>query len=123
MLIVGEPGLGKSRLIEEFQSGSRKPLTPGSNGAPRSSCRTRRSTQSSNGAGSVLVWMLLRNSVLPTSKTRWLGITLERALALFQPGRDDDQNFSLWPGPRRPPRWSIWPTPRGLLASAMGSRG
>ena len=34
--------------------GSRKRRTPGSNGAPRSSCRTRRSIQSPNGAGSDL---------------------------------------------------------------------
>ena len=50
--------------------GSRRRRTPGSNGAPRSSCRTRRSIQSSNGAGSGLAWMLPPNSASPTSKTR-----------------------------------------------------
>jgi class 3 adenylate cyclase len=64
LLIVGEPGLGKSRLLEEFHAGLAL------NGAPRSSCKTRHSIQSSNGAGSGLAWMLLPNSASPTSKAR-----------------------------------------------------
>ena len=50
VLIVGEPGLGKSRLIEEFHAGSAKRRTPGSNGVVRSSCRTRRCIRSPIGA-------------------------------------------------------------------------
>ena len=50
--------------------GWRRRRIPGLNGAPRSSCKTRHSIQSSNGAGSGLAWMLLPNSASPTSKTR-----------------------------------------------------
>ena len=52
VIIVGEPGLGKSRLIEEFHPRLPTRRTPGSNGAARSSCRTRRCTRSPNGAAS-----------------------------------------------------------------------
>ena len=38
--IVGEPGIGKSRLIEEFAQSSPRRRTPGSNGPPRSSENT-----------------------------------------------------------------------------------
>jgi class 3 adenylate cyclase len=58
------PGSSRSSM-----RGSQKRRTPGSNGAPRSSCKTRRSIQSSNGAGSGLVWMLPPNSASQTSKT------------------------------------------------------
>jgi hypothetical protein len=47
VLIVGEPGLGKSRLIEEnFMVGCVIPRIPGSNGAALSYCKTHRSIQS-----------------------------------------------------------------------------
>ena len=47
MLIVGEPGLGKSRLIEEFHALlAETPHTWVANGAPRQLLQnTRRSTQ------------------------------------------------------------------------------
>ena len=71
VLVVGEPGLGKSRLIEEFHSQLRlRRLIPGASGALRSSCKTRRFIQSRNGAGSALVWMLLPISGSPISRTR-----------------------------------------------------
>jgi class 3 adenylate cyclase len=50
VLIMGEPGLGKSRLIEEFHGRLRDTRTPGSNGVARNSCRTRRYTRSPIGA-------------------------------------------------------------------------
>ena len=53
-LIVGEPGLGKSRLMEEFHAASARRRTPGSSGRRRSCCKTRRSIRSPNGAASVL---------------------------------------------------------------------
>ena len=71
VLVVGEPGLGKSRLIEEFHVAAwQRRRTPGSNGAPRSFCRTRRCIQSPNGGGCVLVRMLQPSNASPTSKAR-----------------------------------------------------
>jgi hypothetical protein len=54
-LVVGEPGLGKSRLIEEFHARLAETPHTGSNGALRSFCRTPRCIQSPNGAGNALV--------------------------------------------------------------------
>ena len=52
VLIVGEPGLGKSRLIEEFHTRlARRPI-PGSNGAALSFCKTRRCIRLLNGVAS-----------------------------------------------------------------------
>jgi alkanesulfonate monooxygenase SsuD/methylene tetrahydromethanopterin reductase-like flavin-dependent oxidoreductase (luciferase family) len=71
VLIVGEPGLGKSRLIEEFTRGLARRHTPGSNGVVRSSCRIRHCIRSPNGvangsavpmsrqSGSSLTWRTL----------------------------------------------------------------
>ena len=70
--IVGEPGIGKSRLIEEFQRNSRRRRTPGSNGPPRSSCRTRPCTRSPNGAGCALARTRPTRSVSPTSRTLYV---------------------------------------------------
>ena len=71
VLVVGEPGLGKSRLIEEFHVAARGDASYlESNGAPRSFCRTRRSIQSPNGGGSVLVRMRQPSNASPTSKAR-----------------------------------------------------
>ena len=49
--IVGEPGIGKSRLSRSSAQSSPRRRTPGSNGPPRSSCRTRPCTRSPNGDG------------------------------------------------------------------------
>jgi class 3 adenylate cyclase len=63
VLIVGEPGIGKSRLIEEFHARLRD---TGSNGVARSSCRTRRCTRSPIGDASVLAGLRCPlKSVLP----------------------------------------------------------
>jgi AAA ATPase domain/Adenylate and Guanylate cyclase catalytic domain len=48
-LIVGEPGLGKSRLIEEFRAASARHRTPGSSGRRRNCYRIRRCTPWPNG--------------------------------------------------------------------------
>ena len=53
-LIVGEPGLGKSRLIAEFRARLGETCIPGSSGRRRSSCRIRRCTRSQNGADCAL---------------------------------------------------------------------
>ena len=47
--IVGEPGIGKSRLVEEFHVRLGETPTPGSNGRRRNCCRTRLCTRSPNG--------------------------------------------------------------------------
>ena len=53
VMIVGEPGLGKSRLLEEFHARlSRHPAHLGANGAARSFYKIRHCTRSPNGAGS-----------------------------------------------------------------------
>jgi hypothetical protein len=66
LLIVGEPGLGKSRLVEEFRALLAE-SPHASNGALRSSCRTRRRIRSPNGAGNALVARIYRpRSALPT---------------------------------------------------------
>ena len=54
VLIVGEPGLGKSRLIEEFHRRLRDTPTPGSNGAAHNFCKTRHYIRSPIGAASGL---------------------------------------------------------------------
>jgi AAA ATPase domain len=73
-LIVGEPGLGKSRLIEEFHPASATCRTPGSNGAVRSFCRTRRCIRSPNGAVSASAAPMFRlRSGSPNWKVRWRG--------------------------------------------------
>jgi hypothetical protein len=51
VMIVGEPGLGKSACSRNFIPGSLTLHTPGSSGAARSFCRTRHCTRSPNGAG------------------------------------------------------------------------
>jgi class 3 adenylate cyclase len=53
VLIVGEPGLGKSRLIEEFHADYATRRTRGPNGVVRSFCRTRRYTRLPIGVVSV----------------------------------------------------------------------
>jgi len=55
VLIVGEPGLGKSRLIEEFHARLSETPHTGLNGAARSFCKTRRCIRSPNGAVSASV--------------------------------------------------------------------
>jgi tetratricopeptide (TPR) repeat protein len=55
--------------LTDPEAGARR-LIPGTSTALRSFCRTRRCIQSRNGAGSVLVWMLLPSSASPTSITR-----------------------------------------------------
>jgi IstB-like ATP binding protein/Adenylate and Guanylate cyclase catalytic domain/AAA ATPase domain len=71
VLIVGEPGLGKSRLIDEFRR--RLADTPHTwrSGAPPSSSRIRRRTRSPTGAGSGSGALTSpRSGVLPTLETR-----------------------------------------------------
>jgi hypothetical protein len=70
VLIVGEPGLGKSRLIEEFHARlARRPI-PGSNGAPLNCSRTPRFIRLSNGDGFDLALMLLPSSASLISRAR-----------------------------------------------------
>ena len=76
--IVGEPGIGKSRLSRNFAQNSRRRRTPGSNGPPRSSCRTRPCTRSPNGADCALAAPTRpTRGVSPTSRTLyvWLAST------------------------------------------------
>jgi hypothetical protein len=61
VLIVGEPGIGKSRLIEEFHARLHH-RTPGSNGAARSFCRTRRCIRLPNGGASASAVRMYRRS-------------------------------------------------------------
>ena len=69
--IVGEPGLGKSRLIDEFRAGSPKRPIPGSNGPHHNCCRTLRSIRWSNGESNDLAApRSRRNRGLPTSNPR-----------------------------------------------------
>ena len=67
-LIVGEPGLGKSRLIAEFRARLGETCIPGSSGRRRSSCRIRRCTRSQNGADCALA--------APTRPTKGVSPTL-----------------------------------------------
>ena len=69
-LVVGEPGIGKSRLVEEFRANLARRRTPGSNGRRRNCCRTRRSTQSQNGAASGSARTCQANNDWPIWKTR-----------------------------------------------------
>ena len=62
MLIVGEPGVGKSRLIEEFHSDSPTRRTHGSSGLARSYYKTRRCIRSPSGVVSVLAAPTFRRS-------------------------------------------------------------
>jgi AAA ATPase domain/Adenylate and Guanylate cyclase catalytic domain len=68
-LIVGEPGIGKSRLVEEFRATLGRRPTPLSNCRLRSCCKIRLCTRSPNGAGSGSARMSLPTGVSPTSKT------------------------------------------------------
>jgi class 3 adenylate cyclase len=70
-LIVGEPGLGKSRLIGEFraQLGETPHTTPGSSGRRRSCCKTPHCTRSRNGAASVSTRIFPPHCASPTSRT------------------------------------------------------
>jgi class 3 adenylate cyclase len=69
--IVGEPGLGKSRLWKSFEAGSARPRTPGSNGRYRNSCRTRRCIRSPNGDGCASAAATSqRTPALPSSNRR-----------------------------------------------------
>jgi len=71
-LIVGEPGIGKSRLIEEFSRLARRDAAYlGSSGRRRNCCRIRRCTRSRNGAANGSAPICPRSSASPTSKTRW----------------------------------------------------
>ena len=72
VMIFGEPGLGKSRLIEEFHA--RLSDTPHTwvEWSCSQSCRTRHCIRSPNGAVSVSAAPTCRRSGgLPTSKARW----------------------------------------------------
>jgi class 3 adenylate cyclase len=72
VLIVGEPGLGKSRLIEEFHGRLRDTPHTWAEFSCRSSCRTRRCTQSLIGAVSVsAVPTCPPRGAWRTWKTRW----------------------------------------------------
>jgi hypothetical protein len=72
LMIVGEPGLGKSRLIEEFIPDSPTRRIPGSSGAARSFCKIRRCTRLPNGAASASAPpMCLLRSAWPSWKPRW----------------------------------------------------
>ena len=72
VLIVGEPGLGKSRLIEEFHARLSTRRIPGSNGAARSFCKIRRCIRSPNGAASASAApTCLPRSASPSWKVRW----------------------------------------------------
>ena len=81
MLIVGEPGLGKSRLIEEFHARlARDAAHLGRMERRRSSCRTRRCTRSPNGAASASAAPTRPpSSASPTSRTRLRLIGLDPA--------------------------------------------
>jgi class 3 adenylate cyclase len=70
-LIVGEPGLGKSRLMEEFHG--RLGETPHTWVEWSSSqlCRIRRCIRSPNGAGSASARTCPPNSAWPTSRILW----------------------------------------------------
>ena len=70
VLVVGEPGLGKSPASKSSMAALRRPRTPGLNGARRNFCRTRRCIRSENGAGNALAWMLLPISGSPISRAR-----------------------------------------------------
>ena len=63
VLIVGEPGIGKSRLVEEFRRAAwPRRRTHGSNGVRRSCCRIRRCILSWSGDGLGLAVPRLRRS-------------------------------------------------------------
>ena len=69
--IVGEPGIGKSRLVEEFRADARRDArTPGSNCRRRNSCRIRHCTRSPNGDASASARMSPPTGASPTSRTR-----------------------------------------------------
>ena len=71
VLVVGEPGLGKSRLIEEFHS--RLAETPHTWSRMERLAAPAKHAAPSNrrmGPAAVWCWMLLPNSASPTSKTR-----------------------------------------------------
>ena len=71
VMIVGEPGLGKSRLIEEFRLRLRETPHTWVEWAVRSFCKTPRFIRSRNGAGSALAAPMLRRSgALRTSRAR-----------------------------------------------------
>ena len=70
VLVVGEPGLGKSRLIEEFHARLAETPHTWRSGVPRSFCRTRRSIRSPNGGGCDLVRTRRPSNASPTSKAR-----------------------------------------------------
>ena len=72
-LIVGEPGLGKSRLMEEFHARLARPRTPGSSGRRRNCCRTRRCTRSPNGAASASARICPPGSASRTLNTHCAG--------------------------------------------------
>ena len=91
VLIVGEPGLGKSRLIEEFRTKlSRTRRTPGWNGAAHSFCRIPRCTRSPNGAASA------SNSRPPLDLTMWHRCRDGRCAGAIPPS-----NRSCAPSPSR----------------------
>jgi class 3 adenylate cyclase len=72
VLIVGEPGIGKSRLIEEFHARLRDTPHTWVNGRVRSSCKIRRCTRLPNGVGCVLAAPTYpRSSASPTWRVRW----------------------------------------------------
>jgi class 3 adenylate cyclase len=91
-LIVGEPGIGKSRLVEEFRATLGETPTPLSNCRRRSSCRIRRCIRSPNGADSALARRSLPTGASPTSKTLC--------------------GSSAWTPPNVRPCWHRWLTSR-----------
>ena len=72
--IVGEPGIGKSRLIRLFRRKTRGDAANlGPNGPPHSSCKTRPCTRSPNGADCVLAASTRpTRGVSPTSRTPYV---------------------------------------------------
>ena len=73
VMIVGEPGLGQIAADRGIpHPASATPRTPGSNGAARSFCKTRRCIRSPNGAGSASAAPTCRRSGGSRSwKARW----------------------------------------------------
>ena len=83
VLIVGEPGLGKSRLMEEFHARLRDIATPGPNGVVRSFCKTRHCTRSPIGVASASVVPSPPRNASRTWRTCWSWSNLIQARMLL----------------------------------------